>query len=203
MNETTIAYPGEEGFFGNLPWGKLMMWVFLASDVMGFASLIAGYFYLRMLSVDWPDSGELLNVMLTSINTVFLLSSSFTMAWAVDAIKRNDQRAMLRQLGITIFLGTLFLLIQGYEYFELFDLFSETFDERPFSGHLFASTFFLLTGFHAFHVFVGLVYLGCISVAAARGRYSAENYLALDIAGLFWHFVDWVWVAVFLSLYII
>ena len=103
MNETTIAYPGEEGFFGNLPWGKLMMWVFLASDVMGFASLIAGYFYLRMLSVDWPDSGELLNVMLTSINTVFLLSSSFTMAWAVDAIKRNDQRAMLGQLGLRFF----------------------------------------------------------------------------------------------------
>lgn len=203
MNESTIAYPGEEGILKELHWGKVMMWVFLASDVMGFSSLIAGYFYLRILSVDWPDSGELLNVTLTSINTVFLLSSSFTMAWAVSAIKRNDLKAMLRYLGVTIFLGTLFLLIQGYEYFELFGVFSENFDERPFSGHLFASTFFLLTGFHALHVFVGLIYLGCIAFVAAGGSYTAENYHAVDIAGLFWHFVDWVWVAVFLSLYII
>ena len=203
MNETTIPFPGEEGRLAKLSSAKLMMCVFLASDVMGFASLIAGYFYLRILSVDWPDSGELLNVTLTSINTVFLLSSSFTMGSAVAAIKRNDQKGMLRQLWLTISLGSLFLMLQGYEYFELSLVFSEVFDERPFSGHVFASTFFLLTGFHAAHVLAGLIYLGCIAVAAGRGRYSSENYLALDIAGLFWHFVDWIWVAVFLSLYII
>ena len=101
------------------------------------------------------------------------------------------------------FLGTLFLVVQVYEYVELVGVFSEASDERPFSGHLFATTFFLLTGFHAAHVLVGLIFLGCVAVPAATGRYSAENYVALDIAGLFWHFVDWVWVAVFTSVYLI
>ena len=94
MNETTIAYPGEEGFFGNLPCGKLMMWVFLASDVMGFASLIAGYFYLRMLSVDWPDSGELLNVMLTSINIDFELDQQ------LPAVRINASCKLSGQTGV-------------------------------------------------------------------------------------------------------
>lgn len=203
MTETSLTAPGQNDIFRNTHWGKLMMWFFLASDVMGFASLIAGYFYLRMLSPDWPDNWELLNLGLTSVNTVFLLASSLTMAWSVAAIKRNDRRLMLRHLGATIFLGTLFLVVQVYEYVELVGVFSEAFDERPFSGHLFATTFFLLTGFHAAHVLVGLIFLGCVAVPAAKGRYSAENYVALDIAGLFWHFVDWVWVAVFTSVYLI
>ncbi len=203
MTETSLPVAVQNDIFRNTHWGKLMMWFFLASDVMGFTSLIAGYFYLRMLSPDWPDNWELLNLGLTSVNTVFLLASSFTMAWAVAAIKRGDRRRMLRHLGATIFLGALFLVIQVYEYAELVGVFSEAFDERPFSGHLFASTFFLLTGFHAAHVLVGLIFLSSVAVPAARGRFSAESYLALDIAGLFWHFVDWVWVAVFTSVYLI
>lgn len=203
MTETSMPVATQDDLFRNTQWGKLMMWVFLASDVMGFASLIAAYFYLRMLSPDWPNNWEMLNLGLTSVNTVFLLSSSFTMAWAIAAIKRGDQQRMLRHLSLTIFLGALFLVIQVYEYVELIGVFSEAFDERPFTGHLFASTFFLLTGFHALHVLVGLIYLVCMIFPAAKGRYSAENYLALDIAGLFWHFVDWVWVAVFTTVYLI
>lgn len=108
MTETSLTAPGQNDIFRNTHWGKLMMWFFLASDVMGFASLIAGYFYLRMLSPDWPDNWELLNLGLTSVNTVFLLASSLTMAWSVAAIKRNDRRLMLRHLGATIFWGRSF-----------------------------------------------------------------------------------------------
>lgn len=204
MSETaTLRLPGDQGFLGRLHWGKLMMWVFLGSDMMGFASIIAGYFYLRTQSVDWPDNGELLNIGLTGVNTVFLLSSSFTMGWAVAAIRKGNQKRMLQFLGLTIFLGTLFLAVQVYEYVELAGVFGEAFDGRPFSGHVFASTFFLLTGYHALHVGIGLIYLACIFAAAKGGRYSATSYVPLDIAGLFWHFVDWVWVVIFISLYII
>ena len=204
MSETaTLKLPGEQGFLGRMHWGKLMMWVFLGSDVMGFASMIAGYFYLRTQSVAWPDNGELLNIGLTGVNTVFLLSSSFTMGWAVAAIRKGNQKRMVQFLTLTIFLGVLFLVIQVYEYVELAGVFGEAFDGRPFSGHVFASTFFLLTGYHALHVLTGLIYLGCILIPASRGRYSAANHAPLDIAGLFWHFVDWVWVAIFTTLYIL
>ncbi|MEE8433429.1 MAG: cytochrome c oxidase subunit 3, partial [bacterium] len=140
---------------------------------------------------------------LTGVNTVFLLTSSFTMAWAVAAARKSDARGVLRWLLITIGLGGLFLAIQIYEYVEITGVFSSAFGGRPFSGHLFASTFFLLTGFHAAHVLVGLIYLSCLVLPSARGEYTAKDHIVLDIAALFWHFVDWVWVAIFTSLYIL
>lgn len=197
----SYSFSGEEGNFKNLSSGKLMMWTFLASDVMGFISLISSYFYLKTQSVEWPDSEALLNLGTASVKTAFLLISSFTIKQAVVAIKRNDSKTAFLQLCLTIFLGILFLVTQGYEYFEVTHLFSSVFENRPFTGHVFASTFFLLTGYHATHVFVGLVYLGFISRAIAQRRYSSENYNAPDIAGLFWQFIAWIWIAVYLSLY--
>ncbi len=97
--------------------------------------------------------------------------------------------------------GDAFPLIQLYEYEELIGVFAETFDGRPFTGHAFATTLFTLTGFHGAHVLVGLIYLACIFVAAWRGRYGAQNFVAVDIAALFRHFVDWICVAVFTSVY--
>ena len=201
--QTVPAAPGDQGWLGKIHLGKFLMWVFLASDVMGFASMIAAFIYLRIQTVDWPASSDLLNITLTGVNTVFLLSSSFTMAWAVGAARRDDARGMLRWLLITIGLGGLFLAIQIYEYVEVIGVFSAAFDGRPFSGHLFASTFFLLTGFHALHVLVGLIYLACLVRPAVRGGYTAKNHNVLDIAALFWHFVDWVWVVIFTSVYIL
>ena len=203
MPQTTPAAPGDQGRLGKMHLGKLLMWVFLASDVMGFASMIAAFFYLRIQTVGWPVSSELLNITLTGVNTVFLLSSSFTIAWAVGAARKDDAKGVLRWLLITIGLGGLFLAIQIYEYVEITAVFSAAFDGRPFSGHLFASTFFLLTGFHALHVLVGLIYLSCLVLPAVRGRYTAKDNAVLDIAALFWHFVDWVWVAIFTSVYIL
>lgn len=199
----TAALPAAEGRLANIHPGKLLMWAFLGSDVMGFAGLIAGYFYLRYFAVDWPSNWEMLNLPLTMVNTVILLSSSYTMVRAHRHIEQGNQSGLLRQLGLTIALGTAFLLIQLYEYEELIGVFAETFDGRPFTGHVFATTFFTLTGFHGAHVLVGLIYLACIFVAAWRGRYGAQNFVAVDIAALFWHFVDWVWVAVFTSVYLI
>lgn len=200
---TSLMAPGDLGRLGKINQGKFLMWVFLASDMMGFASMIAAFFYLRIQTAEWPVSSDLLNITLTGVNTVFLLSSSFTMAWAVGAARRDDARGVMRWLLITIALGGLFLAIQIYEYVEIVGVFSAAFDGRPFSGHIFASTFFMLTGFHALHVLVGLVYLTCLVFPAARGGYTAKNHAVLDIAALFWHFVDWVWVAIFTSVYIL
>ena len=176
--------------------GKFAIWLFLGTEIMFFTGLIGTYIVLRMGSASWPNPEMRLEVGLTAFNTFVLITSSWFMVMALQAIQQGDQARMKNWLLATILGGSFFLGVQVYEYIELV-------------GHgalpnvdIFWSTFYAMTGFHGFHVFVGIVWLICAYVGALRGSFTKENYLRLELSGLYWHFVDLVWVLLFTIVYL-
>ncbi len=176
--------------------GKFAIWLFLATEVMFFSGLIGAYIVLRSASASWPDPSERLAVDLTAANTFFLITSSWTMVRAVFAAKAGNRNALLTWLGITILIGSLFVGIQAYEYVELYHM-----GALP-EVDIFWSTFYAMTGFHGSHVVVGVIWLICVWFGALRGKYTAQNNLGVELAGLYWHFVDLVWVLLFTIVYL-
>lgn len=177
-------------------WGKLGMWVFLAGDAMSFGGLIAGYAALRIGDPNWPVPSTILGVPFTAVMTFLLICSSVTMVKALEAIKHGDRAGLRKFLGLTILGGACFLGMQAREWTHLLGhVMTLT------SKGLFGSTFFVLTGFHGCHVFSGVVYLS--TVLANAGSYSADNYNSVEIVGLYWHFVDLVWILIFTFVYLI
>jgi heme/copper-type cytochrome/quinol oxidase subunit 3 len=193
--------------FGYTP-GKFAMWLFLASDAMGFVGLIGAYIILRASLPDasWiPTTGygadaaaglPPLDPIITGINTFILICSSFTMVRAVDAIGRGKQGGLKLWLAATIGLGATFLGVQVYEYMILMDA------GLHMGSHLYGATFYMCTAFHGAHVLSGVIYLSCIWIAAARGKYTAESHSPVELVGLFWHFVDLVWIILFTIIYL-
>ena len=181
-------------------WGKLMMWLFLCSDAMSFAGLLAAYGAVRVFSTDWPVPTDVLDVPLTAFNTFVLICSSVTMVWSLAAIKRGDQKGLVKWLLATMLGGSIFLGIQVFEWTHLI-----TNEAHPLSiqSSLFGATFFILTGFHGCHVLSGVIYLGCVAVRGARGAYTRDDNSSVEIAGLYWHFVDLIWILVFTFVYLI
>jgi len=181
-------------------WGKLMMWVFLCSDAMSFAGLLAAYGAVRVSSQDWPVPAHVLDVPLTAFNTFVLICSSVSMVWGLSAIKRGDRKGLIRWLLVTMLGGSIFLGIQAFEWTHLI-----TNEHHPLTiqSSLFGATFFILTGFHGCHVLSGVIYLGCIALRAMRGGYSREDNSPVEIVGLYWHFVDLIWILVFTFVYLI
>jgi len=180
-------------------WGKLGMWVFLAADAMSFGCLIVGYALLRHASANWPPPAQTLGINLTAFMTFLLIVSSVTMVLSLSAIQNGDMRRFKKFLLLTILGGLLFLGCQAYEWTHLL---TERLPEIgiSFSSHLFATTFFVLTGFHGMHVTGGVLYNSCVLAACLRGRYGAKH---VEIAGLYWHFVDLVWILIFTFVYLI
>ena len=180
-------------------WGKLGMWVFLAADAMSFGGLIVGYALLRHASANWPPPAQTLGINLTAFMTLLLIVSSVTMVLSLSAIQNGDMRRFKKFLLLTILGGLLFLGCQAYEWTHLL---TERLPEIgiSFSSHLFATTFFVLTGFHGMHVTAGVLYNSCVLAACLRGRYGAKH---VEIAGLYWHFVDLVWILIFTFVYLI
>lgn len=177
---------------------KVGMWMFLGSEVMFFSSLIGAYLVIRFGAAEtWAAPGEVLNVPVTAVNTFILICSSVSMVKAFAAAEQGDQRGIRLYLGLTMLLGATFLGVQVYEYIELVT--HEGF--TPASG-LYGSTFYTMTGFHGFHVFLGVVCLAWAFVEAFRGRWSEENYRGIEVLGLYWHFVDLVWIFVFATVYL-
>jgi len=176
--------------------GKFAIWLFLATEIMFFSGLIGAYIVLRSAAKSWPDPAERLAVDLTAVNTFILIMSSWTMVKAVFAAKRGDQGGLVRWLIATILIGSVFVGVQVYEYIELYHH-----GALP-SVDIFWSTFYAMTGFHGFHVVVGVIWNICILIGALRGSYSAKNNLAVELAGLYWHFVDLVWVLLFTIVYL-
>jgi heme/copper-type cytochrome/quinol oxidase subunit 3 len=183
-------------------WGKLGMWIFLAGDAMSFGALLAGYGALRYGSGDWPVPSQVLGIQLTALMTFLLICSSVTMVKALAAIQHGDQAGLRRFLVLTILGGVTFLGMQAYEWTHLIHS-GMTLTGNPHGASLFSTTFFCATGFHGCHVFGGVVYLTCILFAALRGRYSATNFNSVEIAALYWRFVDLVWILVFTFVYLI
>ena len=179
-----------------IPNGKLGIWLFLASEVMFFTGLIGAYVVLRTGHPAWPGSEGHLSVGMGTINTLVLLCSSTTVVMALAAAQRGAIRSARAWLLATILLGSLFLAIKGTEYSAKFahHLFPNT--------NLFWSCYFTLTGFHALHVFGGIVFnLLVLGWMRSETLWKAQHH-RLELAGLYWHFVDIVWLFLFPLLYL-
>lgn len=182
--------------------GKLGMWIFLAGDAMSFGALLAGYGALRYGSTDWPLPSNVLGITLTAVMTFLLICSSVTMVLALVAIQQDDLRGLRRFLALTILGGLTFLGMQAYEWTHLIHR-GLTLTGNPFGAALFGTTFFIITGFHGAHVTGGVIYLSCYLVQAMRGRLGRSKANAIEIAALYWHFVDLVWILVFTFVYLL
>jgi heme/copper-type cytochrome/quinol oxidase subunit 3 len=173
---------------------KLAMWLFLASECMFFAVLIAAYIYARF---KFPDEHAILNIPLTSLNTFLLLTSSFTVVRALAAIEIGDRKKFVRSLALTAILGMTFLMVQGFEYSNLAR------EGLTLSSNLFGMAFFTLTGFHGAHVLIGVVWLLITFFRAFNGGFSKQDHFDVEFFGLYWHFVDVVWIIIFSVVYLI
>jgi len=171
------------------------MWAFLASEVMFFASLI-GAFIAFKIEHGFEEAYEVLSLPLATVGTTVLIVSSFAVVMGLEAIQSNDRRVFRNWMLVTLVLGVVFLSIQAFEWYELMhhDITVDT---------IFGTTFFLTTGFHGLHVFSGVAWLALLLIKARQGTYSADNYLGVELFGLYWHFVDVVWIVLFTVIYLI
>jgi cytochrome c oxidase subunit III len=193
--------PVTDEAFGAATDGKIGMWIFLLTDAFSFSGLLLAYGILRAGSKEWPttaaDGHVRLGIPFTAFMTFILICSSVTMVLALHAAQNRNRKGLLTWLGATILGGAFFLCGQAYEYHHLI--------ERGLTlktDHMMA-TFYLVTGFHGMHVFTGVTYLTIIWIQAALGSYSKGDYNNVEILGLFWHFVDLVWILVFTFVYLI
>jgi cytochrome c oxidase subunit III len=167
--------------------------VWLASELMFFAGLFAAYFTLRSVNDVWPPAGVELETARTAVATAVLVGSSGAMHMAVTAAKREDRQGATRWLGVTALMGLLFLSNQLLEYVQA---------DFRLDDHAYGSVFYLMTGFHGAHVIGGLIFMGAVA-AAIVGRSRAPAPQTVEVCAYYWHFVDVVWVAMFLTIYVL
>ena len=178
------------------------MWIFLCGDAMTFGTLIVTFGIMRMAAVDWPVPSEVLGINLTAFMTFLLICSSVTMVLSLAGIKRGNQREFAKFLLLTILGGVAFLGCQVYEWTHLIHE-GVTISANKFGSPVFGDTFYIMTGFHGMHVFGGVVYLAVILVGGLTGRINQDNASVVEIAGLYWHFVDLVWILIFTFVYLL
>jgi cytochrome c oxidase subunit 3 len=188
----------------------LGMWIFLATEVMFFGGLFAGYVVYRAAYPEsWAEGSRHLDITLGAVNTVVLIGSSLTMALAVRAAQVGHRAAQVVFLVLTLVLGSVFLGIKGVEYFHKFEehlVPGATFQwhgANPRGVQLFYSFYFAMTGMHALHMVVGVGILITMIVMAWRNRFTPAYYTPMEVSGLYWHFVDIVWIYLFPLLYLI
>ena len=174
----------------------LGMLLFIISEIMLFGAFFTAYFFVRVVNeAPWfPFDGFELPVGIAGVNTAILLSSSFTMHWALEGARNENRRAMQVGLLSTVMLGLTFLSVQINEYFHI--------GFAP-SDNAEATVFYGLTGLHGLHVFVGLTLLTFATVRAFRGHFTAKEHRGVEVPGIYWHFVDIMWVFVYSSLYLL
>ena len=215
-------WSSDQRAFKNVPWGKAMMWIFLLSDTFIFSCFLLSYMTVRMsTTVPWPNpsevfaltiAGESIPLILIAIMTFILISSSGTMAMAVNFGYRHDRVKTAVLMLVTAAFGAMFVGMQAFEWTKLIV------DEgvRPWGNPLgaaqFGSSFFMITGFHGFHVSVGVIFLILVARKVWRGDFEHErpgfftsrkgNYEVVETMGLYWHFVDLVWVFIFALFYL-
>ena len=200
----SVAATAHEHAQTNTGWSneKFGLILFIASEAILFGAVFANYFYNRAFAGSWPpaDFGHprVPAFPLVFVLTIILLTSGWTCHNAVSAIQRGSQLGMLGWLSLTIVLGTLFLGGQAYEYYSLIAIEGVTAN----SG-IYATTFFALTGLHGLHVLAGLGLLVAMYIRGLAGHFTSQHYFGLEGATYYWHFVDVVWVALYLSVYLI
>ena len=178
---------------------KLGMWIFLASEVMFFTSLIAAFIAFKTRAVGALEGAELLkaSVPLVALNTFILLVSSYTVVMALDALQRHEtQERFVLFLLLSLALGVTFVSIQAVEWTSLLR------EGLSPDGSILGTAFFVLTGFHGLHVIVGIIWMLYVVALSFRGFYTPQNYMAFELFGLYWHFVDVVWIILFTLIYL-
>ena len=236
-SDASVAQPGEmapglagvaadwssdQRTFKNVPWGKAMMWIFLLSDTFIFSSFLVGYMTVRLsTTVPWPNAsevfalsfgGEPIPLILIAIMTFILITSSGTMVLAVNYGYRRDKGKTAILLLITALFGAAFVGMQAFEWTKLIVEEGVRPWGNPMGAAQFGSTFFMITGFHGFHVSIGVLFLILVARKVWRGDYDTEKrgfftsrkgkYEIVEIMGLYWHFVDLVWVFIFALFYL-
>ena len=194
------AWGGGKSPFGT-SWSKFMMWIFIISDALTFAAFLIAYGFMRQISPAWPKQTEIFNMVLITFMTFVLISSSAVMAMAVAAARAAKPKLATLFLALTIVGGFIFLGCQAYEWSHFIGE-GATLTNNPWDKAVpqFTASFFVITGFHGFHVFSGVTILAIVAIRAALGKYSADS---VENAGLYWHFVDVVWVFVFAFFYLL
>jgi cytochrome c oxidase subunit 3 len=196
----------------DMPWGKLMMWIFLLSDTFIFSIFLTGYMNVRMsTTVAWPNTSEVFALevagthfplLLIAIMTFVLITSSGTMAMAVNAGYRGNKELTFKLMLATGLLGASFVGMQAFEWTKLIMEEGVRPWGNPMGAAQFGSAFFMITGFHGLHVSCGVIYLLIVAFKVRRGDYDQRGYDIVEIAGLYWHFVDLVWVFIFAFFYL-
>jgi heme/copper-type cytochrome/quinol oxidase subunit 3 len=176
---------------------KLGFWVFLGSECLFFGSLIATYMTYKGESIVGPYPTDILDIPLTSISTFVLLMSSLAMVLALDGVQRANRKLAIGGLLGVILLGATFLGFQAYEFTHFYHA------GLTLQKNLFGSSFFVLTGFHGAHVTIGVIWLLVLLIDLLRGRMPPARSETVEIAGLYWHFVDIVWIVIFTLIYLI
>ena len=175
--------------------GMLGMFLFIASEIMLFGSFFTAYFFVRVVAgTPWPTPPFHLPVFVALINTCILVTSSLTIHWATQSIKRGNRAGLQAGLVLTFLMGLTFLITQMIEYARV--------GFAPHDG-AFGTIFYCLTGLHGAHVFVGLSILFFMTVRAFRGHFSAESHHGVEIGGIYWHFVDVMWIVVYSTVYLL
>jgi cytochrome c oxidase subunit 3 len=173
----------------------LGMLLFIISEVMVFGAFFTAYFFIRVVNgADWPAEGTELPKLIAGVNTAILLSSSVTIHWALESIKSGNRFGLQAGIFTTLLLGATFLFIQVNEYVHL--------GFAP-QDHAQGTIFYGLTGLHGAHVFIGLTLLLFTTVRAFRGHFSPQDHRGVEIPGIYWHFVDIMWVVVYTTIYLV
>jgi len=173
----------------------LGMLLFIISEIMLFGAFFTAYFFIRVVGeAEWPANGEELPKLVAGVNTAILVSSSFTMHWALEGARNGNRRALRAGLLTTMLLGLTFLCIQINEYVNI--------GFAP-ADNAQGSIFYGLTGLHGAHVFVGLTLLTFATIRAFRGHFSIKEHRGVEVPGIYWHFVDVMWIVVYLTIYIL
>ncbi|MDQ3874551.1 MAG: cytochrome c oxidase subunit 3 [Actinomycetota bacterium] len=195
MMEAHAAHPPLAHRSSRVEPATLGVLLFIASEIMLFGSFFTAYFFVRVVNkAEWPLEPFELPVFVAGVNTAILVTSSFTVHWALQSIKRGNRAGLQAGLVLTFFMGLTFLLTQILEYHRV-----------GFSPHdgAFGTIFFSLTGLHGAHVFVGLCLLLMATIRAFRGHFSREAHWGVELPGIYWHFVDVMWIVVYTTIYLL
>jgi len=204
MEAASVAQPGTHAEHAHPPAAHrssrvepqlLGMLLFIISEVMVFGAFFTAYFFIRVAAGDpWPAPGMELPVAVAGVNTAILWSSSFTMHWAQESIKKGNRFGLKAGILTTFLLGATFLFIQINEYANI--------GFAPQDGAQ-QTIFYSLTGLHGAHVFIGLLLLLMVTIRSFRGHYSPEEHRGVEVPGIYWHFVDVMWLIVYSTVYIL
>ena len=205
MSDSTAARAADPAWGGgdalpfNIGWQKLMMWFFIVTDALLFAGLLVGYGVMRSASPEWPDQNIAFSMNYITAMTFVLIASSFFMACGVAAANAGNKKAAAQWVWLTVLGGATFLGMQAYEWYHFIHE-GARLNANPWGVPQFSASFFVITGFHGMHVTTGVIILLVVGIRALMGKATA---MGVENAGLYWHFVDLVWVFVFALFYLV